>query len=169
MDGYKRPLATLAGAVFAGVVIWFVPHFSRGTAGGYWGSMVFFAAAGLALGVAQLHGRDGIGVRAFLLAFVPVLVAVGWVLLSAQPEPGWVRDHVVGWSGDVGIDGVVHNLGEHVAVLAFGLGLVFGLTFEAAMVPLQRRTAPIAVPPTARDETTVVTAPAGRDPALPRS
>lgn len=169
MDGYKRPLATLAGAVIAGVVIWFVPHFSRGTTGGYWGSMVLFAAAGLALGVAQLHGRDGIGVRAFLLAFVPVLVAVGWVALATQPEPGWMRDHVVGWGGDVGIDGVVHNLGEHVAVLAFGLGVVFGLTFEAAMVPLQRRTAPIAVPPTVRDQTTVVTAPAERDPALPRS
>ena len=38
------------------------------------------------------------------------------------------------WSGSLGIDHAVHNLGEHVALLAFGLGIVVGLTFEPKML-----------------------------------
>jgi hypothetical protein len=46
-----------------------------------------------------------------------------------------------------GIDHAVHNLGEHVAVLAFGLGVVFGVTFEPKMV--RRRPKKADVTPTA--------------------
>src|SRR4029077_18412090 len=68
-----------------------------------------------------------------LLAFVPVLVAAGWVILAAQPRGSWTRDQVLSWSGDLGIKHAVHNLGERAAVLAFGLGVVFGVTFEPRM------------------------------------
>jgi len=67
-----------------------------------------------------------------------VLVVAGWVMLAAQPRSDWIRDHVLSWSGDIGLGHVVHNLAEHVAVLAFGTGLVFGLTFELAMVRAAR-------------------------------
>ena len=79
-----------------------------------------------------------------LVAFVPVLVAAGWVILAAQPNGGWVRNHVLSWSGQMGIGHAVHNLGEHVVVLAFALGIVFGVTFEPAMARRGRRRASAA-------------------------
>ena len=138
-----------------------------GRPGGYWARWAASPRRGLALGVAQLHGRDGIGVRAFLLAFVPVLVAVGWVVLSAQPEPA--------------LDARPRRRLERRCrprrrrarpgastspAWRSGSGSSVGLTFDgsdgAAAAAIRP---PIAVPPTARDEPTVVTAPAGRDPA----
>ena len=138
MKGWKRALSTLAGSLAAGALIWFVPHFDRWSTGGYGGAMATFAVAGLVLGVAQLRGLEGNAAAMFLVVFVPVLVVGGWVLLSAQPHGDWFRDHIVSWSGDIGVAHAVRNLGEHVAVLAFGVGLVFGLTFEPAMI--RRRT-----------------------------
>ena len=47
----------------------------------------------------------------------------------------------------MGIGQAVHNLGEHVAVLAFGLGVVFGLTFEPKMIRRSRKQADLARTP----------------------
>jgi len=86
--------------------------------------------------------------RVFLIGFLPVLVAAGWVLLATQPDANWLRDHVRSWTGDIGIQGLVRDLGEYVSVLAFGLGLVFGFTFDtsgpAAYGPFGRRRAEAA-------------------------
>jgi hypothetical protein len=116
------------------LLLWFAPHFHRWTTGGYWGVIGLLTLAGVLVGLSQLHARDGNPVASFLVAFVPVLVAAGWVILAEQPHGDWVRDHVLSWSGDMGISHAVHNLGEHAAVLAFGLGMVFGVTFEPRMV-----------------------------------
>ena len=144
MRRWNRALTTLLAAAAAGCLLWFVPHFHRWTTGGYWGVMGLMALAGLLVGVSQLHGREGKPVASFLLAFLPVLVAAGWVILAAEPRGSWVRDHVLSWSDDLGIGHAVHNLGEHVSVLAFGLGVVFGVTFEPMM--LRRRRAPRVAP-----------------------
>ena len=106
------------------------------------------ALAGGLLGLSQLHGRDGKPTASFLLAFLPVLVAAGWVILAAQPEANWIRDHVLSWSDDLGIGHGVHNLGERVAVVAFGLGVVFGVTFEPRMMRRRKKNvvAPAAAP-----------------------
>src|SRR5271155_6058609 len=125
---------TLFAAVAAGFLVWLAPHFHRWTTGGCWGVIGLMAAAGVLVGVSQLHGRDGNPLASFLLVFVPVLVAVSWVIAAVQPQRDAVRNHVLSWSGDIGIAHAVHNLGEHVAVLAFGLGIVFGVTFELSMV-----------------------------------
>ncbi|MGZ4359722.1 MAG: hypothetical protein ACXVZW_08055 [Gaiellaceae bacterium] len=160
MRHWNRALTTLAAAAAAGFLLWFSPHFHRWTTGGYWGVMALMAVAGVLIGLSQLHGRDGNPTASFLLAFLPVLVAAGWVILAAQPQGNWIRDHVLSWSGDMGIDHAVHNLGERVAVLAFGLGIVFGVTFEPKMVrrgPKKMDVAPTAVaaapspPPAAAD------------------
>ena len=155
MTGWKRALTTLLGAAAAGALIWFVPHYDRWATGGYWAGMATFALAGVVLGVAQLRGREGSPRALFLIVFVPVLVAAGWVMLAAQPQGNWIRDHVLSWSGDIGVGHVVHNLGEHVAVLAFGIGLVFGLTFEPAMIRRRRKVVTTAVSPA---ETTLMPA-----------
>jgi hypothetical protein len=37
---------------------------------------------------------------------------------------------VLSWSGDIGIRGFVNEMVEYVSVIAFGIGLTFGLTFD---------------------------------------
>ena len=145
MRRWNRALTTLVAAAAAGAVLWFVPHFDRWSTGGYWGVIALMALAGVLVGLSQLHGRDGNPVASFLFAFLPVLVAAGWVILASQPRSNWVRDHVGSWSGDLGIGHAVHNLGEHVSVVAFALGIVFGVTFEPAMIR-RRRTATVVEP-----------------------
>lgn len=158
MKGLTRSITTLAGIVAAGAIVWFVPHFDRWSTWGYLAGMALFAVAGAVLGTAQLRGREGKGKASFLVVFVPVLVVTAWVVLASQPRGNWLRDHVAAWSGDIGVGHVVHNLGEHVAVLAFTLGLVFGLTFEPTMALRRRRrlvtaaAAPPAPPPPAAPE-----------------
>ncbi len=125
---------TLVAALAAGVLLWFAPHFHRWTTGGYWGVIALMTVAGVLVGISQLHGRDANPSASFVLVFVPVLIAAGWVILATQPQPDWVRNHILSWSSDMGIGHAVHNLGEHVAVLAFGLGIVFGVMFEPRMV-----------------------------------
>jgi hypothetical protein len=127
-------LVTLFAAVAAGFLVWLAPHFHRFTTGGYWGVIGLMALAGVLVGVSQLHGRDGNPLASFLVVFVPVLVAAGWVIAAAQPRRDLVRNHVLSWSRDMGVVHAVHNLAEHVTVLAFGLGIVFGVTFELGMV-----------------------------------
>ncbi len=61
------------------------------------------------------------------------------------------------WSGDIGIVGLVHDLAEYVSVLAFGIGLVFGYSFDtsgpATQRPVGRRRAVADETPAAGDET----------------
>src|SRR4029450_1470015 len=88
-------------------------------------------------------GCPRLSVNVFLIGFLPVLVAAGWVLLATQPDPNWFRDHIRSWTVDIGLTGLVGDLGEYVSVLGFGLGLVFGFTFDttgpAAYGPFGRR------------------------------
>jgi hypothetical protein len=54
------------------------------------------------------------------------------VIVGTQPDANWFRDHVLSWSSDIGIQGLVTDLAEYDAVLAFGIGLVFGFTFDTS-------------------------------------
>ena len=45
-----------------------------------------------------------------LLGFLPVLICAGWVLVYAEPNGNWFRDHVNTWTGDIGIRSVVHDV-----------------------------------------------------------
>jgi hypothetical protein len=161
-----RPLTTLVAVAAAGALVWFVPHFDRTSSSGYWAAMALFAAAGLVLGIAQLHGRDGNPRATFFVVFVPVLIAAIWVLIGAQPGDDWFGRHVRSWSDDMGIAHAVHNLGEHAGVLAFAVGLIFGLTFEPHMIRRRRTAATAVVEPIAASSTAVTdVAPAG-EPAV---
>jgi hypothetical protein len=168
---WNRALATLVAVAASGFLLWYVPHFNRWTTGGYWCVIALMAIAGALIGLSQVHA-EGKTRRSFLFALLPVLIAAGWVILATQPRGSWIRDHVLSWSDDLGIDHAVRNLGEHVAVLAFGLGVVFGTTFEPKMlrrgpkkpaaIPAE---APPNEPPAAAD--TVVEEPEPEDPPTP--
>ncbi|HKG44215.1 MAG TPA: hypothetical protein VKB10_08235 [Gaiellaceae bacterium] len=138
MYGLTRGTITLLGAAVAGLLVWLATQVAEGSNGGYWGVYGLIAAAGLVMALSQILGGwtkwgwPRLSVNVFLIGFIPVLVAAGWVLLATQPEANWFRDHVRGWSNDIGIQGLVADLGEVVPVLAFGIGLVFGFTFDTS-------------------------------------
>jgi hypothetical protein len=131
-----RALFTLLGVVTAGLLIWIASQLDLSSTTEFWGAMGLIAAAGLALGVSQLFGgwtKWGIPVLSpgvFLLAFVPTAIVVGWVLLATQPEGGWQQGRIAGWTDDIGITGLVNDLGLFPAALAMGLGLVFAFSFD---------------------------------------
>jgi hypothetical protein len=148
-----RALSTVAGAALAGGLIWIAAQMDSDATGGYWAQIGLLAAAGLGLALARL---PDVGMRTlvpslptFGLAFIPSLVAAGWIVAAQQPHGNWVRGHVLDWSGDIGLTRVMRDLGPYAIVLAFGVGVVLGLVFE-------RRAAAVTPPAKAdyeRDET----------------
>jgi drug/metabolite transporter superfamily protein YnfA len=156
MYGLTRGTMTLLGAAAAGLLVWLATQVNDSSNGGYWAVYGLIAAAGLTMAFSQILGGwtkwgwPRLSLNVFLLAFVPVLIAAGWVLVFGQPDPNWFRDHIRAWSGDISIDGLVRDLTEYVAVLGFGIGLVFGFTFDtsgpAAYGPFGRRRRTVATP-----------------------
>jgi hypothetical protein len=134
-----RALATLGGVAIAGFLAWLTTRIGGGSNGGYWAEYGILAGAGLVMAFSQLvggwtkWGRPRLSPLVFLLAFVPTLIAVGWIMGFHQPDGNWFRAHVVSWSGDIGIDSFVQDMGGALlTMLGFGLGLVFGLSFDTS-------------------------------------
>jgi hypothetical protein len=138
MYGLTRGTITLLGAAVAGVLIWLASQVDGSTTGGYWSIYGLLAAAGLTMAFSQILGGwtkwgwPRLALNVFLIAFIPVLIAGGWVLLGGQPHGNWFRDHVRSWSDDLSIGGLVRDLTEYASVLGFGIGLVFGFTFDTS-------------------------------------
>jgi hypothetical protein len=136
MIGLTRGFSTLLGAAGAGILLWFAAQLDNSTTGGYWAAYGIVAAAGLTMALSQLLGGwtkwgwPEISVKVLLLAFLPVFVAACWVLVASQPDANWARDHVQSWSGSLGIRDVVFGVNDLLGALAFGVGLVFGFTFD---------------------------------------
>jgi hypothetical protein len=148
MIGVTRGISTLAGAAVAGILLWFATQVGTEGTGEYWATYGLIAAAGLTMALSQILGgwtkwgwpRFSLGV--FTLAFLPVLVAGGWILLARQPAD-WMNTS--NWSRDIGIIGLVQDLGNILPAIAFGIGLVFGLAFDTegprrAVVERERET-----------------------------
>ena len=138
MFGTVRGLSTLAGAGAAGFLIWLSTQIGQASTGDYWAAIGILAGAGLTMALSQLFGGwtkwgvPRISAGVFLIGFLPVLLTAGWVILAGQPDGNWFQRHVDSWSGSIAIGGPVHDLESLVAVLAFGVGLVFGFTFDTA-------------------------------------
>lgn len=133
MFGVTRGFSTLAGAAVAGILLWFATQVGTETAAEYWATYGLIAAAGLTMALSQILGgwtkwgwpRFPPGV--FLLGFVPVLLAGGWVLLARQPADFLNTSN---WSRDLGIHGLVADLGNALPAIAFGIGLALGFSFD---------------------------------------
>jgi hypothetical protein len=155
MYGLTRGTITLIGAAVAGLLIWLATQSSADTNGGYWAVVGLLAAAGLTMAFSQILGGwtkwgwPRISLSVFLVAFIPVLIAAGWVILAGQTVPNWFSRHATSWAGDVGLGGLLDDLVKMIPVLAFGTGLVFGLTFDTtgprtrAVVDDRERVAPV--------------------------
>jgi hypothetical protein len=137
-----RVSALLLGAAGAGVLIWLAGRFDSQTRHDYWISLGLVAAAGLVLGIAHL--RSAADRRGGLLVALPAAAVAVWVALAAQPT----GSDVMRWSRDIGIGGVVRDLGVHAGVLAFGAALVVG----TAAVLLPRRSPATVTEPERYDD-----------------
>jgi hypothetical protein len=157
-----RGLTTLVAVGVAGVLLWAATLVGVQSVTRFWESMAIVAAAGLVLALSQViggwtkGGRTRISPTTFLLGFLPTLVCVGWILMATQPGSGWHEGRIVSWSHSLGIMGLVHSLGLWHGVLAFGLGLVLGMTVDTVPVeePVVERTPATAAP--VRDDETLV-------------
>jgi hypothetical protein len=144
MYGLTRATTTLIAAGVAGLLIWIATQISDTSNGGFWAVYAVIAGAGLVMALSQLlggwtkWGMPRLSVPVFLIAFVPVAIAGLWVVVAAQPHSSWLQHHVLSWSGDIHVTGVVHDLKEYVSVIAFGIGLVFGFSFDTTG-PMARR------------------------------
>jgi len=162
MTGINRTLGTLVGAAAAGCLLWAAAQVDRGSNGGYWAAYAIVAGAGIVFAISQLRRRDGSPLAMIGLAFVPVLVVVAWVLVALEPNPGWLRDHVLAWSSDIGIGGVVRDVGTWIGVLAFGTGLVLGQALEPVTTRRRARTGKVVTRPGSPSEAyTLPPAPTG--------
>ena len=140
MYGLTRAAITLIGVLVAGFLLWLgtqiLPDSGDPTRGEYWGAVGVVAAAGLTMALSQLLGGwtkwgwPRVSGNVFLLAFLPALILGGWVLAAVEPGDYWLGQHVRKWSDDIGVDGLVGDLRPMFTAIAFGIGLVFGFTFD---------------------------------------
>jgi MFS family permease len=151
MYGLTRATLTLIGVAAAGVLVWLATQIipddpSSASQGEYWSTWGVVAAAGLVIALSQLLGGwtkwgwPRISGNVFLIGFLPTLVVGGWLLAAQEPRNYWLGRHVREWSGDIGIEGLVNDLGLMIAAIAFGIGLVFGLTFDTTGPRVARKT-----------------------------
>jgi hypothetical protein len=154
MYGLTRATLTLIGAAAAGVLLWLattaVPDsLADASRGGYWAAFGLVALAGLVMALSQLLGGwtkwgwPRVSSHVFLVGFVPTIMVGGWMLAAHEPQNYWLGRHVRSWSGDIGIDGLVNSLGLMLPAIAFGIGLVFGLTFDTTGPRIPRRRKPV--------------------------
>ena len=136
MYGLTRGPVTLLGAAAAGLLIWIATQLNNGHLAGYWGIVGLMAGAGLIMALSQLLGGwtkwgwPHLSPIVFLVAFIPVAVVALWVVLAGEPHGGWFHNHVMSWTRDIHVSGLVTDLLHYIPVLAFGAGLVFGFSFD---------------------------------------
>jgi hypothetical protein len=143
MYGLTRATTTLVFAGVAGLLIWIATQLSNDTLGGYWARVGLVAGAGFLMALSQLLGGwtkwgwPRLSVPVFLTAFVPVAIVSLWIIIAGEPSSTWINNHVLEWSRDIQVSGLVTDLLYYIPVLAFGTGLVFGFSFDTTG-PLRR-------------------------------
>ena len=146
MYGLTRGVTTLIGVLVAGFLLWLGTQILPDTRGEYWAALGLVAAAGLTMALSQLLGGwtkwgwPRVSGKVFLLGFLPALILGGWVLAAGEPGDGFFARHVGNWSDDIGIGGVVDDFTTMIPAIAFGIGLVFGFTFDTTGPRVRKQT-----------------------------
>jgi hypothetical protein len=182
MYGLTRASTTLIGAAIAGVLLWLAGDtydagaiFEPDLSGRYWGMLGLLAAAGLVLALSQLLGGwtkwgvPRISRAVFLVGFLPALIAGLWVLIYVDPGDYWFADQIESWTDDIGLESFVETVGAMYPALAFGLGLLFGFSFDTSGPRLPSTETVISAPPRSADETGVIEASRPEEPTRIRS
>jgi hypothetical protein len=158
MYGLTRATTTLVFSAAAGLLIWLATQISNDQIGGYWARVGLVAGAGLLMALSQLLGGwtkwgwPRLSIAVFITAFIPVAIVSLWIVLAGEPGSGWFHNHVMSWSRDIHVSGLVTDFLYYIPVLAFGTGLVFGFSFDTtgpvvrdrdAVVERDREAAPV--------------------------
>jgi hypothetical protein len=136
MYGLTRATTTLVFSAGAGLLIWLATQISNDHVGGYWARVGLVAGAGLLMALSQLLGGwtkwgwPRLSIAVFITAFIPVAIVSLWIVLAGEPGSGWFHNHVMSWSRDIHVSGLVTDFLYYIPVLAFGSGLVFGFSFD---------------------------------------
>ena len=136
MYGLTRATTTLVFSAAAGFLIWLATQISNDHVGGYWARVGLVAGAGLLMALSQLLGGwtkwgwPRLSIAVFVTAFIPVAIVSLWIILAGEPGNGWFHSHVMAWTGDIHVSGLVTDLLYYIPVFAFGTGLVFGFSFD---------------------------------------
>jgi hypothetical protein len=136
MYGLTRATTTLVFSAAAGLLIWLATQISNDHVGGYWARVGLVAGAGLLMALSQLLGGwtkwgwPRLSIAVLATAFVPVAIVSLWIILAGEPGNGWFHSHVLAWSQDIHVSGLVTDVLYYIPVLAFGTGLVFGFSFD---------------------------------------
>jgi hypothetical protein len=152
----SRGLTLAFAAALAGLGLWGASQIGTQTTARFWIAMTVVGGAGLLLALANHVGTWTKGLRlrmspsTFALAFLPVLVCVGWILIATQPGHGWQEARFDSWSNSIGIMGVVHSIGLWHGALAFAFGLMLGLSLDGVPAP-ETEAVPVADEPVAAE------------------
>ncbi len=139
----SRGLTLALAAALAGLGLWGATQVGTQTTGRFWLAMAVVGGSGLLLALANHVGSWTKGLRlrlspgTFALAFLPVLIVVGWLLIANQPGHGWEEGRIDSWSSSIGILGAVHSIGLWRGVLAFGFGLMLGMAVDSVPAPAE--------------------------------
>src|SRR5881409_3862769 len=132
MYGLTRATVTLIAAAIAGLLIWIATQIGDSLNGEYWATYGLLAAAGLTMALSQLLGGwtkwgwPRLSASFLVIAFVPIAIVGLWVILAGEPGNGWFHRHMLSWSSDIHIRGLVNDVLRYIPVFAFGTGLAFG-------------------------------------------
>jgi hypothetical protein len=119
------------------VLLWAATLVGQQTDKRFWAEMGIVVGAGLVIALSQLIGgwTKGLHLRVspgtLSVAFLPMLIVVGWIMMASQPHNGWYQTTFHRWTSDIGMLGLVHDMALWHGVLAFGFGLVLGLSFDS--------------------------------------
>jgi hypothetical protein len=154
---------TLLGVTAAGFLIWLSSTVGNlgedgdRTTGEFWATVGLWAATGLVMALSQLLGGwtkwgwPRVTGNVLLFGFLPALIVGGWIVAAGEPGSAWLGDHVRNWSDDIGVNGFVDDMLLSLPAIAFGIGLVFGFTFDTTGPRVRRRAEPgrpaVAPPP----------------------
>ena len=140
-----RTYTLLLGIAAVGALVWVATRIGEASTWRYWAAMGVIAGGGLLFALSQRTAYGAwseVTPLGFVLAFVVALICGGWIAIAGQPAPNWLRDHVLSWSGSMGIRGFVERMTTYVSVLAFGFGALiasapgaFGRVREPASAP----------------------------------
>jgi hypothetical protein len=136
MYGLTRATTTLVFSAAAGLLIWLATQISNDHVGGYWARVGLVAGAGLLMAMSQLVGGwtkwgwPRVSIPVLVTAFIPEAIVSLWIILAGEPDSGWFHNHVLAWSRDIHVSGLVTDFLYYIPVLAFGTGLVFGFSFD---------------------------------------
>jgi hypothetical protein len=136
MYGLTRATTTLVCSAAAGFLIWLATQASNDHVGGYWARVGLVAGAGLLMALSQLLGGwtkwgwPRLSFAVFVTAFIPVAIVSLWIVLAGEPGSGWFHNHVLAWTRDIHVSGLVTDLLYYIPVFVFGTGLVFGFSFD---------------------------------------